>query len=100
MEGMEQSDYILLLEIPLVVRRKRIVTRWIKQRLGLEKCIYRPHLAMLRAMFRWAKNYDTGEDGTKGRVLRFKEKTIVLHNQREIEELLHNMNPDTKNTSY
>ncbi len=88
LEGMEQSDQILLLEIPLSVRRKRILTRWIKQRLGLEKCIYKPHWAMLKAMFRWAKNYDTGSDGTKERVLRYKEKTIVLHNQREIRGFL------------
>ena len=37
--GMEQADTVLLLEIPRIVREKRILLRWVKQNLGLEKCI-------------------------------------------------------------
>lgn len=87
-EGMQRADEILLLEIPLRIRQKRILLRWIKQNLGLEKCIYKPHFAMLKSMFRWARNYDRGTDGTKERVAQFQDKVVVLHGNREIEEHL------------
>ena len=86
--GMEQADTVLLLEIPPIVREKRILLRWVKQNLGLEKCIYRPRFAMLQAMFRWARNYDTGADGTKALVSQFASKTIVLRNGKDIRRYL------------
>ena len=85
---MEQADTVLLLEIPRIVREKRILLRWVKQNLGLEKCIYRPRFAMLQAMFRWARNYDTGADGTKALVSQFASKTIVLRNGKDIRRYL------------
>jgi len=86
--GMEQADAVILLEIPLIIRRKRILFRWIKQNLGIEKCIYKPHIGMLKGMFHWAKNYDNGADGTKGRVSLFQNKTIILRNNRDINRYL------------
>ena len=56
-EGLRQADAILLLELPLGVRYKRIFTRWLRQNLGLEPCLYRPGWNMLKAMFRWAGTY-------------------------------------------
>jgi adenylate kinase family enzyme len=87
-EGMKQADTIILLEIPLIIRKKRILLRWIKQNLGIEKCIYRPCFDMLNAMFHWARDYDTGEDGTKKRVSLFENKTIVLHNNKDIKQYM------------
>lgn len=87
-EGMRQADQIVLLETSYVTRRKRILLRWFKQNLGIESCIYKPNLGILRAMFRWAKSYDRGTDGTKQRVAQFREKVVVLHNNREIEAYL------------
>lgn len=86
--GMEQADAIVLLEVPLIVRKKRILLRWIKQNFGLEKSIYKPHIDMLKAMFQWAKDYNTDADGTKGRVSFFQNKTIILHNNRDINRYL------------
>ncbi|HJB26770.1 MAG TPA: hypothetical protein H9662_09230 [Firmicutes bacterium] len=88
LHGMAQADIIILLETPLIIRKKRILFRWIKQNLGIEQCIYKPHCDMLKAMFRWAKDYDTGKDGTKGRVSKFKDKVVVLHNNKEIRKFL------------
>ena len=85
-EGMARADRIVVLDLPLFVRKKRILLRWIKQRLGLERCIYRPHVKMLRAMFRWLKRYETGSDGTRSRVARYPEKVLYLHNNSEINE--------------
>jgi adenylate kinase family enzyme len=86
--GMQQADTVILLDIPLHVRKRRIFLRWIRQNLGIEKCIYRPQLAVLKSMFKWAMNYDKGIDGTKTRVLSFIDKTIILHNNKEINTYL------------
>ena len=94
-EGMARADRIVVLDLPLFVRKKRILLRWIKQRLGLESCIYRPHVKMLRAMFRWLKQYETGSDGTRSRVACYPQKTIYLHKNREIEAWLRSL-PEQK----
>ena len=87
-EGLRQADAILLLELPLGVRYKRIFTRWLRQNLGLEPCLYRPGWNMLKAMFRWAGDYDAGRDGTKKRVEPYREKTVILRSRREISAYL------------
>ena len=91
MEGMRQADTVILLEIPLIVRQKRILFRWIKQNMGMEKCIYKPRFNVLKSMFKWAKEYDTGADGTKMRAAQFQAKTIVLHNNKEISKYLNSL---------
>lgn len=88
MEGMAQADSIVVLDYPLYLRKWRIVTRWVKQKLGIEKCIYRPHIKMLKAMLRWVNNYETDRDGTKGRIARYADKAVYLHNQKETEQWL------------
>jgi adenylate kinase family enzyme len=82
-EGMVQADYIFLLDTKPVIRKLRIVTRWIKQRLGLEKCIYRPDLRMLLCMLRWSRDYDTGKDNLKERLQVYQYKTEYIHNIQE-----------------
>lgn len=54
----ELADVILFLDPPLRVRLRRIVLRWLRQRLGLEPCNYRPTVSMLRAMFRWTREFE------------------------------------------
>lgn len=41
-KGLNKADIIVLLEIPTKIRNYRIIKRWIKQRLGIKKCIYNP----------------------------------------------------------
>ena len=38
------------------------IKRWIKQRLGIEKCSYNPRYEMLKSMLQWSKDYDLGKD--------------------------------------
>ena len=87
-EAMAQADWVVLLEPPMRVRYWRIVRRWARQNLGLERSGYRPRLAVLRAMFRWTRNYATGADGTRARAQRFADKLIVLHTRRDVERYL------------
>ena len=74
---------MVLLEPPLRVRKRRIFLRWIKQNLGIERCIYRPSRNMLKTMYKWVRNYESGKDGTKARVFQFAEKVVVLRTSKD-----------------
>lgn len=84
LEGMRRADQVVLLDIPLAIRYWRIISRWIKQRLGSEACIYLPGWRMLTNMFRWARNFDTGKDGVRERIKPFAGKTVVLRTKRDV----------------
>jgi hypothetical protein len=43
---------------------------------------------MLRAMFKWAGNYDSGKDDLKARVAQFEAKLLTLRGNAEIREYL------------
>jgi len=87
-EGLELADKIIVLDIPYRTRAFRIVRRHIRQVFGIEKEGYRPSLKMVRMMFKWAKNFDTGEDGAKARIEPFPEKTVTLRSAREVKQFL------------
>lgn len=88
LQGLEQTDRIVILEIPLLVRQKRILVRWLRQNWGLEKCSYKPNLHMLKSMFCLARNYDTGADGTKERLAAFPNKTVLLRKNKDIDRYI------------
>ena len=88
LEGMEQADSVVLLDVSHILRRKRVVTRWLRQRLGLESCSYRLSVSMLRDMFLWSRNYETGADGTRARAEQFPQRLTILRSRREIAAFL------------
>lgn len=96
-EGLRQAGRIVLLDPPPLVRRARIVRRWLRQRRGAEPCLYRPGFFVLRAMFRWSRAYERGEDGLRARLAPFAAKTVVLRTGRETEAFLKRAADVTKN---
>lgn len=92
-EGLKQADTIVLLEVSIKVRNYRIIKRWIKQRLGIEKCIYNPRYEMLKCMLQWSNNYDVGKDTLKERISKYQEKVITLRNNKEINTFLRHVLP-------
>jgi len=80
----QQADSVILLEPPVGVRKRRIVLRWIKQVLRLEKCGYRPGLYMLKNMFKWTRNYENGTDTLKERLEPYQQKVTILRSEHDI----------------
>ncbi|ADK16473.1 MULTISPECIES: hypothetical protein [Clostridium] len=78
------ADTIILLEISPKLGNYRIIKRWVKQRLGIEECIYNPRYQMLKCMLQWSKNYNEGKDNLKDRISPYKEKVITLKNNKDI----------------
>lgn len=87
-EGMEKADTIVHINPSKFIRKTRILTRYLKQKLGLEACLYTPNLRMLKFLFKASKNYDTGMDDLELRLNAFKDKTIVLKTNRDIQNFL------------
>jgi len=87
-EGLKQADIIVLLDIPLRLRKRRIVLRWIKQRIGIEQSLYKPSYAMLKCMLGWAKNYDCGKGKLHDWLRPYQDKLVVLHNHKDIEKFI------------
>ena len=52
------SDYVIFLDTPLSIRTKRILKRWIKQRLGKEIYIVEPTLLFLLKNVRWTYRFE------------------------------------------
>jgi adenylate kinase family enzyme len=59
MESLKQSDQIILLDPPYKKRTLRIIKRFIRQKLHLEKANYKPTFEMFRKMFKWNKYFET-----------------------------------------
>lgn len=87
-EGLQEADTIIFLEVSTQVRNYRIITRWIKQRLGIEKCAYNPRFEMLKCMLKWSKDYDSGKDNLKERIAPYQGKVVILRNNKDIHAFL------------
>lgn len=56
--GLEEADHIIFLDIPIRKRSQRIVIRYIRQLLRIEKANYQPTFTMFRRMFKWNKYFE------------------------------------------
>lgn len=79
----EMADTIIFLDPPLWKRRIRILTRFLKQRLGLEPCHYKPDLTMLRRMYKWTRDFEQNKVDFEGKLDRFKGKVIRLEDSKK-----------------
>ncbi len=72
------ADRIIFLDTPLFIRKKRILTRFVRQCTGKEKCNYRPTFSMLRMMFRWTEQFENDRPEHEARLLGYADKLIWL----------------------
>lgn len=80
----DMADIIIFLDTPLFVRKCRIITRFIKQKLGWEKCHYKPTLDMLKMMFHWTKEFEKNRKSHEERLKKYKDKLIWIHSVKEL----------------
>lgn len=74
----DMADTIIFLDTPLWKRRIRILTRFIKQNLGIEKCNYKPDIRMLKMMYRWTRDFEENRKEFQSRLQFYKSKVIIL----------------------
>jgi len=71
---------VIYLNPPLAVRSLRILTRFLKQKLGLESSLYRPCLKMLGMMFKWTFDFEKNRRSFHSFLQSFRHKLIEVKN--------------------
>jgi len=75
---MDMADIVIWLDPPLWKRKYRILSRHMKQVIGVEECAYKPDFQMLRNMYKWTKQFE-GERGELDGILQpYLDKLIVV----------------------
>ena len=75
---LDEVDKIIYIDIPLGVRKKRILIRYIKQKIGIEKCNYKPTLKMLRMMYIWTREFEDTKKVFEEQLKKYSDKLVKL----------------------
>lgn len=81
---LDYTEKIVYLNIPLKLRKRRIITRFIKQKLGIEKCNYKPTFDVLKLMFKWTNDFENKREEFENKLIQYKDKLIKLNSDKEI----------------
>ncbi len=81
------ADKIIYLDIPLYKRKLRILKRYIKQKIGLEKCSYNSNIEMLKMMYKWTDDFEKNKLKFERKLSKYKNK-IVRSNSNNINIIL------------
>lgn len=81
----DMADKIIFLDTPIYIRRVRIITRFIKQKIGIEKCNYKPTLRMLINMFKWTKSFERKRRKYENMLLQYEGKLIWIKSAKELQ---------------
>lgn len=74
----DMAEVIIVLDPPLWKRKIRIFTRFIKQRIEIEKSHYKPDTTMLKLMYKWTNDFERNRHEFKLKIRRYQEKVIKL----------------------
>lgn len=85
---LDMADIIIWLDPPLWKRRYRILSRHVKQVIGMEECAYVPDFEMLRNMYKWTKQFEGKRDELDGILQPYLEKLIVVRDDPAKNQLL------------
>ena len=84
------ADKIIYLDIPIRTRKIRIFTRFVKQKLGIEKCNYKPTIKMLKQMYKWTDDYEKERQQREEIINQYPNKLTKIRNSKEMEEYIKN----------
>lgn len=79
---LETAEKIIYLDIPKNIRNKRILTRYIKQKIGIEKSNYKPNIEMLKMMFKWSNEFEKNRDEFENKLNKYVDKLEVIGNEK------------------
>lgn len=82
---LDYADKIIYLDIPINIRKKRIITRFIKQKLKLEKSNYKPTIKMLKDMFKWTYEFEKEKITFESEIIKHKDILIILNTVEKVE---------------
>jgi adenylate kinase family enzyme len=80
----EMADTIIFLDTPQRKRRIRILIRFLKQNLGIEKCNYKPDFEMLKSMYKWTRDFEKNREDYEALLQLYKYKVIRLSDNKDL----------------
>lgn len=84
------ADKVIYLDIPLNKRKIRIFTRYIKQKMGIEKCNYKPNINMLKMMYKWTNDFEKEKTNFEEKINKYSEKLCILTDIKNVEDIYTN----------
>jgi adenylate kinase family enzyme len=84
---LDYADKIIYLNIDVKTRKRRIIKRFIKQRLKLERCNYNPDIEMLKLMYKWTNEFEKNKSEFENKIEKYSDKLIKITNGKEIEKI-------------
>ncbi|RXJ04358.1 DNA topology modulation protein FlaR [Anaerobacillus alkaliphilus] len=81
----EKADLIIFLDTSYSKRTYRIITRYCRQKLGIENANYKPSFKIFKSMFSWNAHF---EKKSKPEILQileeFQDKVVIIKNASEL----------------
>ena len=81
---LDEITKIIYIDIPLYIRKKRILCRFLKQKL-IEKCNYKPTFKMLKMMYKWTKDFEDNKKDFEEILKKYGRKLIILDTVSKVE---------------
>lgn len=76
------ADYVVFLDTPLWKRLIRIFSRFVKQQLKIEPCLYKSDLRMLRMMYKWTFEFEQNRLEFLAMLSQYQDKLLVISDPR------------------
>lgn len=83
---LDMTDVILYLNINVRIRKWRIIKRFVKQKLRLEKSNYKPSIEMFKLMFKWTSDFEKNKKDFENEIKKYNDKLIILSKMNEVNE--------------
>lgn len=89
MEGVDRESYgclydmaerIIFLDTPPWTRRARVISRFLRQKLGIERCHYQPEVKMLLLMYKWTRDFEKNRLALEEKLATHQHKVTVVKN--------------------
>jgi len=81
---LDLADFIIFLDPPLALRKRRVFTRFMKQQLGLEACHYKSNIKMLKMMYKWTKDFESTRHDFEKMLVVYEDKLIVINERTSV----------------
>ncbi|QHW33792.1 hypothetical protein GZH47_25330 [Paenibacillus rhizovicinus] len=81
----QMADTIIFVDTPLWKRKIRILTRFVKQKVGIEKSHYKPDFKMLKMMYKWTRDFEQSRDSFENKLKIYNEKVIRLRDSNKLD---------------
>lgn len=88
-ESFKCCDYIIVLDVPIFVRLKRVFSRWIGQKMGREEYNSKPTLKFLYYNIKWVFEFSKIRTPLIEELKNYNTSVVVFKNNKDAYEFIH-----------